>query len=226
MLTKLTFKELALWVTSITVIVLSNLFISDTDMILTITSCIGVSALIWIAKRNLLGQVLQLIFCIAYGIISFNNMYYGEFITYVFMTGPSALITLIIWSKNCAEDGVDVEITSMKTITIVGLAAVVTTFIMYYILVYFNTASIVLSTISITTSVFAAMLMMYRSKFYAIAYAANDIVLICIWGLASIQDIQYISLVFCFIIFFINDLYGYYSWEKAEKQLVTQLSEA
>lgn len=224
MLKKLSINELLLWVSSISIIVASNLVIADTDIILTFTSCIGVSALIWIAKRNLIGQVLQLLFCILYGIISLRNMYYGEFITYVFMTGPSALITLIIWSLNNAEDGVDVKVTSLNTVVSIGIIALIGTYIMHYILVYFNTASIILSTISITTSIFAALLMMYRSKFYAIAYAANDIVLICIWGLLAIEDIQYISMVFCFIIFLINDIYGYMNWQLAEKQLLKRTS--
>lgn len=50
------------------------------------------------------------------------------------------------------------------------------------------------------------------------AYAANDIVLIILWTLASIYDIRYVSIVVCFIAFFINDLYGFSSWQKMKQR--------
>ena len=47
-----------------------------------------------------------------------------------------------------------------------------------------------------------------------LAYAANDIVLIILWILASLYDIRYVSVVVCFIAFFANDIYGFVSWRK------------
>ena len=64
------------------------------------------------------------------------------------------------------------------------------------------------------TSYVASLLTLKRSKFYALAYAINDLVLISLWLLASIHQITYISLVICFLAFFVNDLYGFVSWTK------------
>ena len=94
----------------------------------------------------------------------------------------------------------------------------VVTVIFYYILLYFNTANIVPSTLSVTTSFIAAYLTFRRSPYFALAYAANDIVLIVLWILASVTDISYISVVICFMMFLINDLYGFVSWRKMEKK--------
>ena len=52
----------------------------------------------------------------------------------------------------------------------------------------------------------------------ALAYAANDIVLIVLWVLASLCDIRYVSVVVCFVAFFVNDIYGYVSWQKMKKR--------
>lgn len=52
------------------------------------------------------------------------------------------------------------------------------------------------------------------SVMVALAYAANDIVLIILWILASLYDIRYVSVVVCFIAFFANDIYGFVSWRK------------
>ena len=52
----------------------------------------------------------------------------------------------------------------------------------------------------------------------AVAYAANDIVLIVLWSLASVEEIRYLSVVVCFATFFANDIYGFVSWRRMEKR--------
>jgi len=94
----------------------------------------------------------------------------------------------------------------------IGAAAVTALF--YFILEHFQTANIVPGTISVTTSFIAVYLTFKRSPLFALAYAANDIVLIILWGMASVCDIRYISVVVCFFAFLVNDIYGYISWQK------------
>ena len=57
-----------------------------------------------------------------------------------------------------------------------------------------------------------------RSPYFALAYAANDIVLIVLWVMASLYDVRYVSVVVCFVAFFANDIYGYLSWQKMKKR--------
>ena len=77
-----------------------------------------------------------------------------------------------------------------------------------------NTANIIPSTISVTTSFLAVYLTFRRSPYFALAYASNDIVLIVLWVLASIYDIRYISVVVCFVAFLVNDIYGFINWQR------------
>ena len=84
----------------------------------------------------------------------------------------------------------------------------------FFILRAFNTANLIVSTISIFTSFLACYLTFRRSEYFALAYAANDIVLIVLWIMASIYDTKYISVVVCFVAFFVNDIYGYINWRK------------
>ena len=53
---------------------------------------------------------------------------------------------------------------------------------------------------------------------FALAYAANDIVLIVLWMMASISDIRYISVNVCFVAFLFNDIYGYISWQRMKNR--------
>lgn len=100
---------------------------------------------------------------------------------------------------------------------LVAVSTVIVTAVFYMILEKLNTPNIVFSTISITTSFVAAALTMLRSSYYAVGYAANDIVLIVLWLLASIKNPEYIPVVVNFAIFFFNDMYAFVSWKKREK---------
>ena len=88
----------------------------------------------------------------------------------------------------------------------------------YFILKNFNTANLLPSTFSVTTSFIAAFLTYKRSSFFALAYATNDIVLIVLWVLATKEDISYISVVICFVVFLFNDLYGFFNWLRMQKR--------
>ena len=98
------------------------------------------------------------------------------------------------------------------------LATVLVTLGFYFILEHFNTANIIPSTLSVATSFIAVYLTFRRSPYFAPAYAANDVVLIILWILAAKEDISYLSVIICFIMFLVNDLYGFVNWKRMEKQ--------
>ena len=221
-LSSLTKFERALWLVSSLIITVSFLFGTDKNPLTLIVSLIGVTSLIFIAKGNVWGQILMIIFSIIYGYISYKTRYYGEMITYVGMTGPMAVMALVAWLKNPFEGEENqvavAEITPAKIAVVTALSIIVTV-IFYFILEYFNTANLVLSTVSVLTSFFAASLTFLRSPYYALGYAANDVVLIILWVLASMENPGYIPMVMCFVVFFVNDVYGYISWKRmAEMQ--------
>lgn len=180
-------------------------------------SIIGVTSLIFNEKGNPFGQFLMIIFSLLYGVISFTFAYYGEMITYLGMTMPMAIFALISWLKNPYNGNkseVKVNSISKKETLLMYICATITTALFYFILQYFNTANIIPSTLSVTTSFLAVYLTFRRSSYFALAYAANDIVLIFLWVLASMHDARYISVVVCFAAFLANDIYGYISWQK------------
>ena len=92
------------------------------------------------------------------------------------------------------------------------------TFIFYFILKFFGTANLGVSTLSVATSFMASTLMMFRSPYYAVAYALNDLVLIILWCMASFSDVSYAPMTVCFFIFLANDLYGFKNWKAMRKR--------
>lgn len=218
--------EIMLWVSSVSLIIVS-FYIFDRESFLTLAaSLIGVTSLIFNAKGNPIGQFLMVIFSLLYGIISFTFAYYGEMLTYLGMTMPMAIFALISWLKNPYNGNkseVKVNRISKRETIFMWLTAIVVTIIFYFILSVFNTANIVPSTISVTTSFIAVYLTFRRSPYYAIGYAANDIVLIVLWVLAMFENISYLSVVVCFIAFLANDIYGFINWRKIEKRQAENL---
>lgn len=213
--------ELFLWLFSLSAILLSFFIFGQTDFLNLIASLIGVTSLIFCAKGNPVGQVLMIIFSLLYGYISFGFAYYGEMVTYLGMTLPMAIFSLVAWLKNPFVKGkaeVRVNRISKKEFVFALLLAAAVTVLFYFILDFFSTANILPSTLSVTTSFLAAYLTFRRSPYFAFVYALNDIVLIVLWILASASEISYVSVVVCFAIFLINDLYGFYNWKKMEKK--------
>lgn len=213
--------EIALWLASVFLIITSFCLFDRTNYMILMASVIGVTSLILNAKGNPIGQLLMIIFSVLYGIISFTFSYYGEMITYIGMTAPMALFALVSWLRhpfNGNKAEVKVNHLKLKEYFFMCFVTVAVTVVFFYILKHFETANLIPSSISVTTSFLAVYLTFRRSQFYALAYAANDIVLIVLWVMASIINSSYVSVVICFLVFFANDIYGYINWSKMKKR--------
>ena len=212
-------KERIIWIGSLVIVFISNVLSGDLDRLTLLATMIGVTSLIFAAKGNVWAQILMIVFSILYGVISFRFRYWGEMITYLGMTFPMAIWSTITWLKNPSkENGSEVAIQKLhrKHLILLIFFSTIVTIGFYYILRILNTPNILFSTISITTSFFAASLTMLRSSYYALGYALNDIILIVLWISASIENPAYIPVVINFTIFFFNDIYGFISWRKRE----------
>ena len=213
--------EQVLWCTSAALIVLSFLLFGRNDLLTLCASLIGVTSLLFNAKGNPAGQLLMVIFSLLYGVISYQRAYYGEMFTYLGMTMPMALFALISWLRNPFR-GNRSEVTVNRLarwewLVLPVLTAAVTA-VFYFILAYFHTAYLPLSTFSVTTSFLAVYLTFRRSPWFALAYAAIDVVLIALWALAAAQQRSFLCVVVCFAAFLAGDLYGFISWRRMARR--------
>lgn len=213
--------EKLIWSISVIVIIVSFFLFENDGYLTLVASLIGVTSLIFCAKGNPFGQFLMIIFAIIYSIISFSFQYYGEMMTYLGMSLPMAVFSLVSWLRNPFNENkseVRVNKITRKEVVFMSALTLVVTVAFYFILEYFNTANLIPSTFSVSTSFLAAYLTFRRSPYFALAYASIDVVLIILWVLASLNDISYISVVICFAVFLVNDLYGFISWLKMMKR--------
>ena len=217
---ELSVKEWWLWSISMLIVTVSNLVGGSFDVLTLAATWVGTTSLIFAAKGNVWAQFLMVAFSILYGIISFRFRYWGEMITYLGMTLPMAVWSAVTWLRNPSagsKSEVAIRKLEKKHFLFLLVLSIVVTGAFYFILRWLETPNIVFSTLSVTTSFLAASLTMLRSSYYALGYAANDLVLIVLWGLAAAKDPVYIPVIINFMIFFMNDMYGFISWKKRER---------
>ena len=216
---RLNLAEWIILIASQVVVTASFLLVPDRDYLTLAASLIGVTALIFVAKGMVLGQILVVIFAAFYGIISFFFSYYGEMITYLGMSLPIAVVSIITWVRNPYGDSGRVRVGRMTPIgvLIMLLSTSGVTVAFYFILRALGTANLLVSTLSVATSFLAAYLTAMRNPFYAGAYSLNDIVLIVLWILASVENIAYLPMVMCFVMFLVNDVYGFINWMRMKR---------
>jgi len=213
--------EIVLWCSSVLLIVLSFCIFDRENYLALSASLIGSTSLIFNAKGNPFGQFLMAVFSLLYGIISYTFAYYGEMITYLGMTMPMAIFSLVSWLGNPYHENkaeVRVNTISRAETWLMWFLTVITTAVFYRILAFFHTSNLLPSTLSVATSFVAVYLTFRRSPYFALAYAANDVVLIILWVLASVYDAKYTSVVICFCAFLANDIYGFISWKKMKNR--------
>lgn len=220
--------EWVIWGASVASVTVSFFAFHNTQYLYLIASLIGATALIFVSKGNPIGQVLTVAFSVFYGIISYSFRYYGEMITYLGMSAPIALWALISWLRNPFRGNkseVKVNTLSKKEWVLFSAGAVVITVAFFFVLRALNTENLIVSTFSVFTSFIAAYLTARRSRFYAIGYALNDVVLIVMWSMASAEDLAYLPMVVCFAAFLVNDTYGFIHWSMMKRRQERQEEE-
>ncbi|MBO5312681.1 MAG: nicotinamide mononucleotide transporter [Clostridia bacterium] len=217
---ELTKFEACLWSISTAIVILSFILSPQKDIMTLIASVVGTTSLIFIAKGLVIGQVLMVFFSLLYGVISYFSQYYGEMITYLGMSMPMAMLSVVSWIKHPYKNTKQVQINRMtrKQVLIMVALTIVVTGAFYFVLRKLNTSSLIVSTVSIATSFLAVYMCFMRSPYYALGYALNDIVLIVLWVIASIKEVSNMPMILCFLTFLANDIYGFVSWRRMQNQ--------
>lgn len=187
-----------------------------------IASLIGVITVLCGAKGLVIAPMINIAYNIIYILLSYSQKYYGEVIIYLFLMMPINIMTIISWLKNKSKENeniVTVNKLSKKEYIYLSIITIISTIGFYFLLKILNTNELIISTISLITSIIASYLMFRRCSNYAIAYIINDIILITLWTLTIKNNgFTYLPMIITFIVFFINDIYGFINWKTREKK--------
>ncbi len=161
-----------------------------------------------------------------YGIVSYNQGYYGELLITIFLTFPIMIIGIISWLRHQdkEEDVVIISSLSKKEIILAFSSQLVLYWIYFFILKLFNTDLLIISSLSVVTSVLASYFEARRSELSLFCYIANDIVIITLWLIPIISgQTELISVIVGPILLLINDIYGSYNWKKLKEKQKNKL---
>ena len=156
-----------------------------------------------------------------YGIVSYNQGYYGELLITIFLTFPIMIIGIISWLRHQdkEDDVVIINTLSKKEIILVIGSQLFLFWAYYFLLKMFNTDLLILSSCSIVTSVLASYFEARRSELSLFCYIANDLILITLWIIPILKgNTTLISVLVGPILLLINDIYGSYNWKKLKNK--------
>lgn len=195
--------------------------ICNSSLLTIICSIAGILCALTQAKGKVISQFIGLLIVVLYSILSFQNKFYGEVIIYVFIMFPLFISGIISWIKNLNKETNTVNENKLhkKEWILLTIISIVLFVLLYYLLKYFNTSQLLVSTLSLVTSLFATYLVSRRSKYGFLFYIGNDIILFILWGGQVVKgNFALIPILVNPIINFINDSYAWKSWNKREKR--------
>lgn len=163
-----------------------------------------------------------------YGIVSYNQGYYGELLITIFLTFPIMIIGIISWLRHQdkEDDVVIINTLPRKEIIITLSSQLILFWVYYFILKIFDTDLLVISSLSVVTSVLASYYEARRSELSLFCYIANDLVIITLWIIPILSgQITLIPVIVGPILLLINDIYGSYNWKRLKSHQKDKIKE-
>lgn len=209
------FEKLYLFV-GIVVGILTSIIFNGTiiDSLYTITY---LTTAILMSKGKVESYFIGIISVFFYGIVSYNQGYYGELLITIFLTFPMMIIGIVSWLKHQDKDEDVVIISSLpkKEIVFAFSSQLILFWVYYFLLKAFNTDLLMISSLSIVTSVLATYFEARRSELSLFCYVANDLILITLWMIPIINGVtSLISVLIGPMLLLVNDIYGSYNWKR------------
>lgn len=201
------------------------------SIITTLSAILGFLAVFFISKGNVVGQILGLLQIPFYSYISYSNSYYGEFIICLTISFPLYALAIFSWVKNINSSSGDIKVNTKigwREWLVVVIISLIVGVGVYFLLDYFNTYQVLLSTLSVTTSAIACYIVMRRNGYGFIFYIANNIISMSMWILLVINnhDLTQIITFFNYITYFMLNVRGVFNFAKLKKQQNYELEDA
>ena len=217
-----TIIEWVMWLASVIIITVGFAVTKERSVLSYLSSLAGVTCIIINAKGNVIGQFISIAFGALYGGYAYTQHYYGEMIIYFALMIPIHIVSIYTWLKNKYNGNAhEVKINTLKKWEYAATfgGAVVVTAAFYFLLRALKTDNLIVSTISLTTSITAAYLMLRRCEYFSLCFIANDIILIVLWSMKlPSAGLQVLPSIMCFSAFLVIDLYSFFSWRKIRKR--------
>lgn len=216
--------ELGLLIIGLSISILSSIIFNGNVIDTLYTSSYLVTALL-MAKGKVECYLVGFVSIFFYGIVSYNQGYYGELLITAFLTFPIMIIGIRSWLKHQDEkdDVVMINSLSRPEIVISFASQLLLFWLYYFILKFFNTDLLIISSLSVVTSVLASYFEARRSELSLYCYVANDFVIITLWIIPIIGgDTELVPVLVGPLLLLVNDIYGSINWSHMKRRQKAQ----
>ena len=173
-----------------------------------------------LSKAIVLGNVVGLVQVAFYIYISFQNKYYGEIISCALTSIPIYIATFITWIRN--KDNGQIKINNRfgyKELILTIAIIFCLSFGFYYLLRAFNTANLIISTVSLCLGCFKGYLQIRRSELNFVFSLINRVITFVLWLCIVLEgSLGYIPTVVTYAMYFTLDVFGLIVWLKLKKK--------
>ena len=218
-LKKLNLFEWILITGIITLNIILFIITKEINLIGMIASITGVISAVITAKGHISCYYWTIINIFAYGVVCFQTKIYGEVILDIIYHLPMQFVGIYIWKKHTNKDNIvktrGMKIKQIAFVTLISIVGILG-FGMFLKLIngylpFFDSAVNVLVIVAVYLSV-------KRFKEVWIIYIAVNIISICMWTIALIDnELNSLVMILMFVFYLANAVYGYINWTKLER---------
>ena len=215
------YEYLFVGISLVVMITLSIVFHSHIFYIL--SSTLGVVGVLFLTKVNVVGIFVGIVQIVFYSIISYLNGFYGEMVNNLCVTLPLYIANLITWLKNLYSKNGQVKINSSiswkEVVAAIGVVVILSVG-MFFVLDYFNTTMVFVSTLSFTFNTLAIYFLARRSSLNFVFYIFNNIANFTMWGtlIITTHDLSMLITLINVVVYFLLNCYGLYNWFMTRKK--------
>ena len=203
------------------IVILSIVFKSG--WLIALNSLFGILTLFFVAKGKILGIIIGIIQCVMYIVICFYNRLYGEVIISCLISIPIMIAILVSWIRNLGVRDKIVKVN--KSISplewvVSTLSVALISFALYFLLEYFNTANLIISTLSIFFGVMSDYLMVRRCEYGFVFEILCNVIKMCLWIFLVVQnnDLSYITTISQYLMYLSLNIVGMINWIRMKRR--------
>lgn len=202
------------------IICLSCIF--DSSLLILFNSLLGILTVFFLAKGKMIGNILGIVQSSLYIIMCYFNKYYGEILVGVCFTIPIYIASIISWARNLNKTDNIVKINKSLSLTewlLAGLGDILFSVGVFFLLDYFDTTNLIISTLSVAFCAMARYLAVRRNEYNFIFQILNNIMRMCLWIFVIVQkgDVSYITTIIQYVMYLSLNTFGVFNWIKLKK---------
>nr|WP_279460345.1 nicotinamide riboside transporter PnuC [Actinobacillus delphinicola] len=174
----------------------------------------GILCVVFVGKGKISNYLFGLIFAYSYFYMAWDNKFYGEMSTALFVYIPAQFIGYFMWKQNMVNE-TQGELVKSKMLTLKGwgiltISVVVATIAFYLFLRTTDGHSIGLDGLTTVLVIAAQLLMIYRYSEQWILWILINVLSIMLWADTPSMYVMYSA-------YLLNSLYGYINWRQLAK---------